>query len=116
MSRIIDQPFGELRVRLSPGLRIVELHGADQAVLQLRPVLFDEKGDLSIRRPPEERPDDEQSGHDERTKPAERTPGEQNGGRCSDESIEKHRSEEHTSELQSRENLVCRLLLEKKKK
>src|SRR5690606_12867346 len=29
---------------------------------------------------------------------------------------EKHRrSEEHTSELQSRENLVCRLLLEKKK-
>src|SRR5690606_40047796 len=28
----------------------------------------------------------------------------------------KVRSEEHTSELQSRENLVCRLLLEKKKK
>src|SRR5690606_40764618 len=28
----------------------------------------------------------------------------------------KRRSEEHTSELQSRENLVCRLLLEKKKK
>src|SRR5690606_40965989 len=27
----------------------------------------------------------------------------------------KFRSEEHTSELQSRENLVCRLLLEKKK-
>src|SRR5690606_40664909 len=27
----------------------------------------------------------------------------------------KCRSEEHTSELQSRENLVCRLLLEKKK-
>src|SRR5690606_29132336 len=26
-----------------------------------------------------------------------------------------HKSEEHTSELQSRENLVCRLLLEKKK-
>src|SRR5690606_39721418 len=25
-----------------------------------------------------------------------------------------HRSEEHTSELQSRENIVCRLLLEKK--
>src|SRR5690606_40828105 len=34
-----------------------------------------------------------------------------------DENIEKvSRSEEHTSELQSRENLVCRLLLEKKKK
>src|SRR5690606_40523867 len=29
---------------------------------------------------------------------------------------ERERSEEHTSELQSRENLVCRLLLEKKKK
>src|SRR5690606_39468257 len=30
--------------------------------------------------------------------------------------LDKGRSEEHTSELQSRENLVCRLLLEKKKK
>src|SRR5690606_42096000 len=29
--------------------------------------------------------------------------------------IGQNRSEEHTSELQSRENLVCRLLLEKKK-
>src|SRR3989442_10699814 len=28
----------------------------------------------------------------------------------------RHRSEEHTSELQSRPHLVCRLLLEKKKK
>src|SRR5690606_41832500 len=31
-------------------------------------------------------------------------------------SVSIFRSEEHTSELQSRENLVCRLLLEKKKK
>src|SRR5436309_14479061 len=30
--------------------------------------------------------------------------------------LQLQRSEEHTSELQSRENLVCRLLLEKKKK
>src|SRR5687768_17715451 len=30
--------------------------------------------------------------------------------------IDIHRSEEHTSELQSRLHLVCRLLLEKKKK
>src|SRR2546430_5481733 len=30
-------------------------------------------------------------------------------------SIEEQRSEEHTSELQSQSNLVCRLLLEKKK-
>src|SRR2546430_8694890 len=32
------------------------------------------------------------------------------------ESASAHRSEEHTSELQSQSNLVCRLLLEKKKK
>src|SRR2546430_5134027 len=30
--------------------------------------------------------------------------------------LDQHRSEEHTSELQSQSNLVCRLLLEKKKK
>src|SRR3712207_8683938 len=30
--------------------------------------------------------------------------------------VERRRSEEHTSELQSRQYLVCRLLLEKKKK
>src|SRR5690606_41369951 len=30
--------------------------------------------------------------------------------------VRQNRSEEHTSELQSRENLVCRLLLEKKKR
>src|SRR5690606_41250576 len=37
---------------------------------------------------------------------------------CNDEGecIPEVRSEEHTSELQSRENLVCRLLLEKNKK
>src|SRR2546428_5298311 len=29
--------------------------------------------------------------------------------------VQEHRSEEHTSELQSRSDLVCRLLLEKKK-
>src|SRR5438874_9964594 len=54
--------------------------------------------------------------------PANRGPG--HGSRnCSD--VDKHqlkyyghggRSEEHTSELQSRRDLVCRLLLEKKKK
>src|SRR2546430_12879434 len=32
------------------------------------------------------------------------------------EALEAVRSEEHTSELQSQSNLVCRLLLEKKKK
>src|SRR3712207_8049368 len=33
-----------------------------------------------------------------------------------DEETDAERSEEHTSELQSRQYLVCRLLLEKKKK
>src|SRR2546427_2777177 len=39
-------------------------------------------------------------------------------GRCRRPSsaIARSRSEEHTSELQSQSNLVCRLLLEKKKK
>src|SRR5260370_31197739 len=35
---------------------------------------------------------------------------------CTVWSFTAHRSEEHTSELQSHLNLVCRLLLEKKKK
>src|SRR5690606_39792565 len=35
--------------------------------------------------------------------------------RTAREDLDAFRSEEHTSELQSRENLVCRLLLEKKK-
>src|SRR2546429_6800692 len=39
-------------------------------------------------------------------------PGERKGNRCR----KVDRSEEHTSELQSRLHLVCRLLLEKKKK
>src|SRR2546430_11675646 len=35
---------------------------------------------------------------------------------CTEYVFRKGRSEEHTSELQSQSNLVCRLLLEKKKK
>src|SRR5438034_7972261 len=43
--------------------------------------------------------------------PRRRAPGRvDRPGRCG------HRSEEHTSELQSHSDLVCRLLLEKKKK
>src|SRR3989449_7041247 len=38
------------------------------------------------------------------------------GTRSNREGLGAHRSEEHTSELQSRLHLVCRLLLEKKKK
>src|SRR3712207_6943459 len=36
--------------------------------------------------------------------------------RIAPEEVARERSEEHTSELQSRQYLVCRLLLEKKKK
>src|SRR5690606_41723137 len=36
-------------------------------------------------------------------------------GKARGDFLVQERSEEHTSELQSRENLVCRLLLEKKK-
>src|SRR5690606_39605363 len=39
-----------------------------------------------------------------------------NSARESSFALMSSRSEEHTSELQSRENLVCRLLLEKKKR
>src|SRR5206468_8182979 len=41
-------------------------------------------------------------------------PGSSSG--CRRTSRQRRRSEEHTSELQSRSDLVCRLLLEKKKK
>src|SRR2546430_12438595 len=42
--------------------------------------------------------------------------GEEPGDVHARQSVELPRSEEHTSELQSQSNLVCRLLLEKKKK
>src|SRR3712207_7264824 len=45
---------------------------------------------------------------------AHRTPCEAGFGDRSRRAWEKWRSEEHTSELQSRQYLVCRLLLEKK--
>src|SRR5438045_6685628 len=43
-------------------------------------------------------------------------PAEQAGGQEEQGFDERERSEEHTSELQSLRHLVCRLLLEKKKK
>src|SRR2546427_7331885 len=45
-----------------------------------------------------------------------RTPREARAGPRWNGSAARCRSEEHTSELQSQSNLVCRLLLEKKKK
>src|SRR5688572_31287565 len=47
-------------------------------------------------------------------RPPERTAGSGSAQRCSYEPEYVARSEEHTSELQSQSNLVCRLLLEKK--
>src|SRR2546429_7252679 len=47
----------------------------------------------------------------------EPTPAAHRVDRCLEQQLpHDHRSEEHTSELQSRLHLVCRLLLEKKKK
>src|SRR5690606_42131044 len=46
-----------------------------------------------------------------RPRPSSRAPP---CGRTHPRPVRRSRSEEHTSELQSRENLVCRLLLEKK--
>src|SRR2546422_5452340 len=51
---------------------------------------------------------------DDRATGARRRPRPRGGRRC--EPRLRPRSEEHTSELQSRLHLVCRLLLEKKKK
>src|SRR5690349_23581382 len=54
----------------------------------------------------------------EATRPALRSLGDSSdkGLRVASENGPRRRSEEHTSELQSRRDLVCRLLLEKKKK
>src|SRR5690606_41815870 len=68
--------------------------------------------DLHVEAPDEQRQPDERQ-HD----PAEAYPDVRH--RLPDDDPLKYhddRSEEHTSELQSRENLVCRLLLEKKNK
>src|SRR5690606_39668799 len=48
-------------------------------------------------------------------RPPPRSPRRPRGGVRERQEHGRLRSEEHTSELQSRENLVCRLLLEKKK-
>src|SRR2546422_3045251 len=52
--------------------------------------------------------------HVHRVEPRQILPGDHPAPR--DEAVRLARSEEHTSELQSRLHLVCRLLLEKKKR
>src|ERR1039458_2351676 len=51
-----------------------------------------------------------------RRRNADRSHSRQGGRPGIDLQLQRHRSEEHTSELQSLRHLVCRLLLEKKKK
>src|SRR2546430_5825256 len=48
-------------------------------------------------------------------KPPSRSPSLRSSSSRRKRSVSSSRSEEHTSELQSQSNLVCRLLLEKKK-
>src|SRR5688572_30879518 len=73
--------------------------------LGLRPRLQEDALDLALRQRAEDQPP-EQGDVEEDEQP------EDQGG---DEQPARQRSEEHTSELQSQSNLVCRLLLEKKK-
>src|SRR2546430_8773938 len=66
---------------------------------------------LPAARPQADRPHGRRHRHDRRPeRSTERAPPPLQGADPS-----KRRSEEHTSELQSQSNLVCRLLLEKKK-
>src|SRR3712207_817862 len=70
--------------------------------------LVDEARALAQQRRDDHRPD----GHG---REQEREVGQQDGAAAPHPAVEPVRSEEHTSELQSRQYLVCRLLLEKKK-
>src|SRR3712207_7401031 len=65
---------------------------------------------LALQRIPEDCPNFRRA-HDGREADLRAGPGKISAHRAHD-----NRSEEHTSELQSRQYLVCRLLLEKKKK
>src|SRR2546430_12771609 len=56
------------------------------------------------------------SPHSDRRARQRRAHGRERGRRAARGARNRSRSEEHTSELQSQSNLVCRLLLEKKKK
>src|SRR3712207_7010167 len=56
----------------------------------------------------------ERVGQDDAGEPVEEVDGRRGPHRDRDRRPQRQRSEEHTSELQSRQYLVCRLLLEKK--
>src|SRR5256885_11228970 len=76
----------------------------------LRTLFVSQRDDRIERRRAPRRPDAEEQSH----RGAEHE-GEQDGERRDERIPVRDRSEEHTSELQSPCNLVCRLLLEKKK-
>src|SRR3712207_8779050 len=63
---------------------------------------------------PDQQPADDLRAEREQHEPAVRGPGGREGEVADRRAREPRRSEEHTSELQSRQYLVCRLLLEKK--
>src|SRR5262245_64325730 len=85
--------------------------------------LFRSRGELRRRGPPADalRPPRRRGGArgTDRGPAAERPHPQDRGGPAGPSqgrALGEHRSEEHTSELQSLRHLVCRLLLEKKKK
>src|SRR5262245_64252114 len=67
-------------------------------------------GAVQVERPSPHEPGDEAHAHGD-SRDQRRTAGQED-----ERNRRQHRSEEHTSELQSLRHLVCRLLLEKKKK
>src|SRR5258707_8196406 len=64
----------------------------------------------------EHQADQREGGDDDHREQPDQSHGVERIGNAGDERSVQRRSEEHTSELQSRQYLVCRLLLEKKKK
>src|SRR5699024_12383278 len=71
--------------------------------------------DLPVHFGPRREPRREPAARRDTGRGIRRLPATQYSGRGPHRSAGQHRSEEHTSELQSRFDLVCRLLLEKKK-
>src|SRR5690606_41314689 len=100
------------RSRLAGGHLFVDWHAVRRDVHSFP---TRRSSDLAGGRENEREDEEREGGATEGVGPAE--PGEH--GEEEGEDVENgrgvERSEEHTSELQSRENLVCRLLLEKKK-
>src|SRR5690606_14401308 len=115
--RLLDQEAG------------VELHGALRAQLQPHPhaeqhahaevAAVQQQAfahlDFTVVAVQHAQVEDQQGQHDDEKAQPEPGGSSQEGGCQKVERMHRSRSEEHTSELQSRENLVCRLLLEKKK-